>query len=105
MDINSAIENRLEEIERKAKEMEIQNALLDDQTQELLSEYKVTPKQLTAFISSPDNFTPSNWETLNQEKKKREEAFKQTLDNIVSPAKKKKSLKALHLPSYALFVK
>jgi hypothetical protein len=99
------LENRLTEIERKANELEMQNALLDEQTQAFLEEHHVTPKQLTEFISSPENFTPSNWETLQQEKKKREEALTRELHNIVSPAKNKKSLKALHLPSYALFVK
>lgn len=99
------LENRLTELERLTNELEIQNALLDDQAHALLAEHHVTPKQLTAFISSPENFTPSNWETLQEEKKKREEVLKRELDNIVSPAKNKKSLKALHLPSYALFVK
>lgn len=103
MDTN--LENRLEEIERKAKELEIENALLDEKAEELLAEHHVTPKQLTAFISSPENFTQENWDTLQGEKKKKEEALKRALDNIVSPAKKMKSLKALHLPSYALFVK
>jgi hypothetical protein len=99
------LENRLAEIERKANELEMQNALLDEQAHMLLEEHHVTPTQLTAFISSPENFTPSNWETLQQEKMKREEALARELSNIVSPAKNKKSLKALHLPSYALFVK
>lgn len=103
MDTN--LENRLEEIERKAKELEIENALLDEKAEELLAEHHVTPKQLTAFISSPENFSQENWDTLQGEKKKKEETLKRALDNIVSPAKKMKSLKALHLPSYALFVK
>lgn len=106
MKFNHSLENRLVEIDQQAKELEIQNDQLNEQVDTMLAEYNVSPSQLTAFISSPENFTPANWENLQEEKKKREEALERELSQIVSLEKKKKSRKALsHLPNYALFVR
>lgn len=105
MNLEQSLENRLIEIARKAQELEFQNASLDEETGTMLAENNVTPEQLTTFISSPDNFTEDNWNTLQEEKKKREEKLARDLANVVDPAKKKKALKSLHLPSYALFVR
>lgn len=105
-DKNQREENALVELERKISELAIQNDALDGEIDSLLSEHNVSPSQLSTFLSNAAHFTPSNWETLQRERKLLDEKLKRELDQLISKKKQKKARDALRAiqPSW-LFVR
>lgn len=77
--------------ERKLKELEIQNESLDREISHFLAECNVTEKQLTTYVSSREYFTDSQWDTLQKERKKMDDALQLKLACIPKLSKKKKA--------------
>jgi hypothetical protein len=78
---------------------------LDREVKTLLDELKVSPEQISTFLENRDNFTPENWETLQQERKALDEKLKCELDNIRNPSKVKKAQADRHVARHWLYVK
>lgn len=105
MNLDDQLENRLAELERKILETELQNESLDREIQTLLSEYNVLPEQLSLYVSNKENFTEKNWNELLAEKKQLDDKLTRTLDNLVSPKKRKKAQKERNVQPHWLFVR
>lgn len=96
---------KLQNADKLLKELITRNQMLDQHTKELLNELKVSPEQLTTFISDENAFTPENWQTLQEEKRKLEEKLSTELKNIRNPLKIKKTLSEQRSNQTWLFVK
>lgn len=99
------LEFKLLDHEKKHKEFEIQNETLDREISELLTFCNVTENQLTTYVSSPEYFTPAQWDTLQHESKKMEESLQQKLACIPNLAKKKKVQQERIVSPHWLFVR
>ena len=78
---------------------------LDREIKSLLSELKVTPEQLTAFVSNEENFTQENWQELQNQRKLLDEKLKTEITNIRDPRKVKKAQEDRNVQRHWLFVK
>lgn len=105
MNFEDQLENRLAELERKIQECEVRNEGLDREIQTLLSEYNVSPEQLSFYVSKKENFSEKNWNALLAEKKQLDEKLNRTLDNLVSPKKRKKAQVERNVQPHWLFVR
>lgn len=99
------MEKEISDLERKYKELEIQNENLDREISDLLVYCNVTEKQLTTYVSSPEYFSPTQWETMQKERKRIDDAFAIKLACIPNIAKKKKAQKERNVASHWLFVR
>lgn len=72
------------------EELMIQANGLDREIKTLLEDLKVSPQQLSEFISNQNNFTSKNWEQLQQQKAMLDEKLSRDLQNIKNPLQAKK---------------
>lgn len=98
-------ENQLSDHEKKAKEFEIQNDTLDREIGDLLNHCNVTEQQLTTYVSSPEYFTPEQWETMKAERKKLDDALMLKLQCIADVRKKRKAQSERIVAPHWLFVR
>lgn len=89
----------------KIQALQLQLENLDRQMEELLGELRVSPEQLSAFISKKENFTEENWAELVSQKKRLDDKLQRELDNIRNPLKTKRNYKSLHVQRHWLHVK
>lgn len=99
------MENKIIELESKYKELEIQNENLDREISDLLNFCNVTEEQLTTYISSPENFSESQWETIQNERKRMDAALALKISCIPNPRKQKKAQQERLVAPHWLFVK
>jgi|ERR1700733_5959096 hypothetical protein len=99
------LDQQIQQRTSKIKALEIQIEQLDLQTDALLSELKVTPEQLTAFISKKEHFTEENWEELVKQKQTLDNKLSTELANIRNPKKTKRNYSSLHVSRHWLHVK
>lgn len=64
--------NREESFDRKLKQLEQENQLLDEKFQSLLDEFDLTEEKLHYYLSNREHFSDEEWETLIVERKKME---------------------------------
>lgn len=98
-------EQQTEKNEQLFQQLLIRVDALDREVKGLLDELKVSPEQVQAYLSDPDNFTSENWESIQTERKALEERLKRELENIRNPAKTKKALEDRNVGRHWLFVK
>ncbi len=98
-------ETQLFDHEKKLKEFEIQNDTLDQEIAGLLEHCQVTEHQLTTYVSNPEYFTPDQWETMKQERKKLDDALALKLSCIADLRKKKKTQDERLVAPHWLFVR
>lgn len=104
-DAYNSQEQKMQQQKKKIQEMELRIANLDEEVEELLESLKVSPEQLTAFLSNKENFTEENWNEVAKQKKELEEKLKRELDNVRNPIKSKKTYSSLHVQRHWLHVK
>lgn len=78
---------------------------LDQEINALLTELKVTPKQLDVYLSNPDNFTEKNWLELQKQRQLLEEKLQRDLANIRDPRKTQKSQETRNVQRHWLYVR
>lgn len=98
-------EEKLVHNEIKMRELDIRHEKLDHDISNFFEELQVTPEQLTAFISTKDNFTEENWQELQKQKKQLDEKLDIELKNVRNPLKSKKALASLNVGRNWLHVK
>lgn len=99
------LENSVEKKEKQLRELAISIEALDMQVAEMMAELKVTRKQLSMFLSNPENFTPENWEELQKQKKNLELKLQRDLAQIRNPKEAEKKLKQSNVAPHWLFVR
>lgn len=103
------IEDNLEQATKKndaaLQQLLIRIDALEREAKVLLDELQVTPEQVTTFMANPDNFTPENWDELQEQRKTLEDKLKRDIDNIRNPSKTKKAQADRHVQRHWLFVK
>lgn len=102
---NHNIEQQIEKNENKIRLAELQIESLDKEIAQFISELKVTPQKLSVFIENQNNFTPANWDTLQQERKTLDEKLSRNLKNIRNPLQAKKAYAERKIDPRWLFVK
>lgn len=85
-----ALDNEMLAAERKLKEVLIHTESLDREAKELLSELKVTPQQLTAFVNNKEHFTEKNWQELLALRSQLDERLRCQLAQVRNPKELKK---------------
>lgn len=78
---------------------------LDREVKVLLDELQVTPEQVNTFLANQDNFTPENWQELQDQRKTLDDKLKRDIDNIRNPSKTKKAQSDRHVQRHWLYVK
>lgn len=86
------IDNKLDEHEKKIKELSIQTDTLEREFDQLLADLKVTREQIRVYIENKDHFTDDNWEEIEKQKQELDQKLLLQLKNIIDPLKAKKSL-------------
>lgn len=99
------MENGMTQLEKRYQELEIQNENLDREISDLLAYCKVTEQQLTTYVSTPSYFSEAQWETLQKERKRMDDALALKIACIPNIAKKKKAQKERHVAPHWLFVR
>lgn len=100
-----SLETKIKKNEQKAEALFQEILTLYQQEKIFLDELKVTPEQLTTFISAKENFTEQNWETLNFEKQKLDQKLQTELNNIRNPKKTKKAYSEKKIEGHWLYIK
>jgi hypothetical protein len=78
---------------------------LDREIKQLLDELQATPEQISTFLANRENFTPENWDELQQERKILDEKLKRDVENIRNPSKTQKAQADRHVARHWLYVK
>lgn len=100
------LEQGIKKNETLLKQLLIRVDSLDREIKMLIDELKVTPEQVSTYLSNPDNFTTENWEELQNERKALDEKLKRDLENIRNPSKTKKAMSdRSHVAPHWLYVK
>lgn len=92
-----SLDQKFQQQQRKIAELAIQMEKLDLEIDSFLKELKVTPAQLSTFISQQENFTPQNWEELAKQQKQIDEKLHRDLSQIRNPKKTKKAYDSLRI--------
>jgi hypothetical protein len=77
--------------ERKLQELLIRFEQTENELNHFLNEIGLTPQQAEIYVSNKQNFSESEWEELQKQKKAMEEKLQRDLDNIRDPAKSQKT--------------
>ncbi|MBS4169833.1 Uncharacterized protein NEOC95_000551 [Neochlamydia sp. AcF95] len=99
------LEEKLNINERKMRELAIRLEKLDEDTHAFLEELEISPEQLTTFISQKENFTDSNWQELQQQKKQMDDKLETELNNIRNPLQSKQIFSSLNVARHWLYVR
>lgn len=91
--------------EAQLKKLLIEIEALQKQTNELFSELKMTPEQFAAYVENKENFSPSEWEMLQEQKKKLDQKLTLSLNSIKNPQKTRQAFEDLNNSRNWLFVK
>lgn len=102
---NQNIDSQIIDHEKKTVELGIQNDSLDLEISDLLSSFKVTEKQLTSYLTTQNNFTQSQWETIKKEQERLNEALEAKLALIPDLQKKRKKQDERFISPHWLFVR
>lgn len=90
--------NSDEDIKRFEDSVSKMNGLVDSMYQQyydMCKELGIAPEQLEQFLNDSDNFTPQQWQEMQQQKKQLEEDFERTLANVSTPEEKQQKYKEL----------
>jgi|LakMenE18May11ns_1017448.scaffolds.fasta_scaffold9922340_3 hypothetical protein len=87
----TTIEQVINKHDLSLQELLIRIDVLDREVKTLLDELQVTPEQVSKFISDSSNFTPENWEELQQQRQSLELKLSREKENIRDPLKNKKT--------------
>ena len=87
------------------EELEIRIDALNRDVDTLFQELNVTPHQLSSCLSTPQNFSEDEWETVNNEKKKLNEKLLRELLNISNPKKTQAAYQSRNIQPHWLFVR
>jgi len=86
------IDKKIENQEKKIKELIIRSETLEREFNQFLAEMKVTREQIRTFIETKDFFTEEDWEEIQKQQKALEQKLLVELKNIANPNKTKASL-------------
>lgn len=89
MPLQEKLENKIQQHQKKMKEISVSLEQLDRDYQQLLKEIALTPQQLQEYIENSENFTPPIWEQLQNEKKMLDEKLDLELSRVRDPIKMK----------------
>lgn len=82
MVVKEKLEEKINQTERKLRELSIRLERFDQEYQEILEELGVTPSELTDFASNSDNFPSSTWKELQKEKEQIDLKLNLELNNV-----------------------
>ncbi len=103
------IDDNLEQVSKKndqaLQQLLIRLDALDREVKVLLDELQVTPEQVSTFLANQDNFTPENWQELQDQRKTLDDKLKRDMENIRNPSKAKKTQADRHVQRHWLYVK
>jgi hypothetical protein len=98
-------DNRIENTEKKIKELEIRNTKLNQDSEDLLTELNVSPDQLSTFIKDKSNFNDQNWEVLQTQRIELEQKLDTEIKSVRDPIKTQQSIKERRVDHQWLFVR
>ena len=99
------IDENIEKIQKKIKELEIRNNKLDRDSIDLLTELKVSAEQLSQFIEDKENFSEKNWDQLQNQKKEIEQKLDTELNSVRNPLKSKETQKERNIDHRWLYIR
>lgn len=91
--------------ETRLKKLLIEIEALQKETDSLFSELNMTPEQFAAYVENKENFSPSEWEMLQEQQKKLDEKLSLSLESIQNPKKTRQAFQDLNNSRNWLFVK
>ncbi len=89
MTFHQKLEEKIHHTQLKIKEMVIHVENLHHEYSQILKELGLNSDQIQSFIENKENFSPSEWEALQNEQKKLDEKLDLQLKNIKDPRKNK----------------
>jgi len=69
--------------------------LIEELFKSLCSKHQISIEQFYDFLSDPEQFEPDEWQQIQEEHKKLNDALTCTLDNIANPVQTEKKYKEL----------
>jgi len=82
------ITHKMDKVERRIRELELEHEGLKRKREELLHDLKLTEKQLLLFLANPDHFSKEEWVQLQKTRKKIEAKLEGDLTKIKSKTQK-----------------
>lgn len=82
---------------------EIEN--LHQENQKLFSELNICPEQFSSYLENPDNFTQTEWDRLQEHKKKLDQKLDLSKNHIADPSQTRKAFNEIHASRNWLFVR
>lgn len=79
--------------------------ILKKESDALFNELNMTPEQFAAYVENKENFSPAEWEMLQEEHKKLDEKLSLSLEHIRNPQKTRQAFQDLNMSRNWLFVK
>lgn len=88
------LENQSTKNDLTLQELLIRIDGLDRQVKAFMDELEITPTQISEFVNNRENFTPENWEELENQRKMLDEKLDLELRNIRNPKHTQKNFSA-----------
>lgn len=89
-----SIEQNIENLEKRTKELTIENSNLSRLYSLMMGELKLTPEQIRQFFSNPENFTKEEWEEISSQKQQLNEKLERDLQQMIDAKTKKRRSKS-----------
>lgn len=99
------IENNLQELEKKIKELSIQLENADKNIKNFFDETGVSLEKLSSYSSNKENFSEETWRKLSDYKQQLDDKLKLELTNISNPLKVKRARSSLQVERHWLYVR
>ena len=97
--------DHVEDQHKKINELEIEIARLDALVDELYQDIDVQPEQIDTLLSNSNNFSPKNWEQIQEQQREIDDNIKREISNIVNPKHTQKKYEDRHVSRDWLFVR
>ncbi len=86
------IDEKIEQHEKKIKELSIQTETLEREFSQLLADLNVTRDQLRVYVENKSHFSDTDWEEMEKRKQELDQKLLLQLRSIVDPLKSRKAL-------------
>lgn len=100
-----AQENQIEELEKKIRELEIENEALAQETKAIYDKLELSPTQIAAFFEDGSHLSEEKRLELEKTHQELQARLELNLAFVPDLKKTKKNFQSLNLPPHAIFCK
>ncbi|SCA63153.1 Uncharacterized protein SCG7086_AL_00090 [Chlamydiales bacterium SCGC AG-110-P3] len=90
---------------RTINELAERNAQFDDEAKELLASLEVSPEQINALLKDSTQFTPNNWQQIQEQVRLLDEKIECEIANVPDPIRATNARNEQNIQQHWMFIK